>query len=119
MRVGMRAYASVRTNRSRCPVLRTRRAQNIDANEGMFEIVSKRAREQRGALDINYQMKPRNLKWRLVNRGFRLVARSGLSKSEFVMGMSHTEGSTALHYAAQQVGRGRQGTQREGRAIAQ
>ena len=52
---------------------------------------------------MNCPMKPRNFKWRLLDRGFRFVVRCGFSKSDLAMGMAHTEGATALHYAAQQV----------------
>ena len=56
-----------------------------------------------GKIDLNLPMRPRNLKWRLIDKAFRFGLRSGLaSKSEFVLGMAHSEGTTPLHWAAAQ-----------------
>ena len=80
------------------------RAENFESDEAMLEIIVTRAREQGTAVDPNYQQRPRTLKWWLIGKVFQLAVRAGLANSDLAMMMAHTEGSTALHYASQQVG---------------
>lgn len=52
-------------------------------------------------LDVNYACKPRTRKWYLIERVFELVYKRNLMpKTDLVMDVAHTRGSTALHFAA-------------------
>ena len=65
----------------------------------MLELVTTTAAALGTPLDVNARRKPRNTKWRLINRLFRLTLRLGVSNSELVKDLAHNEGDTALHNA--------------------
>ena len=66
----------------------------------MLQLITTRAQEQGAAIDVNYQQRPRSLKWKSIGLAFRIASRTGLARSDLAMSMAHSEGSTALHYAA-------------------
>ena len=74
--------------------------QNEALNEHTLELILERARAQGAAINVNYRQRSRTTKWKLIDKGFRSVVRLGISKSDLAMNMAHTEGSTALHWAA-------------------
>ena len=51
-------------------------------------------------VDINYQTQPRTPKWIALNVWFRSILRCGVSRSELVMEMAHTEGATVSQSCA-------------------
>ena len=77
----------------------------MEADEAMLQLIMTRAREQGSAIDINYQGRPRTLKWWLIAKFLQGAFRIGLSSSDLTMSLAHSEGSTALHYASRQVRR--------------
>ena len=70
--------------------------QNPAADKRMLDLLW-----QNGELDVNYVFKPRNMKWYLIDRYFEAALKYSLiPKSDIVMGMAHTRGSTPLHLAS-------------------
>ena len=69
--------------------------QNPVAGPSMLELIMAPPENcTRSAIDINYQAKPRTLKWALINKIFRTIVRSKMSRSDLAMGLAHAEGST-------------------------
>jgi len=50
--------------------------------------------------DINYRMRSRTTKWKLLRGAAKLLVRTGLLKSNLMSRLANSAGMTALHYAA-------------------
>jgi ankyrin repeat protein len=70
--------------------------QNPAADKRMLDLLW-----NQGELDVNHVFKPRNMKWYLIDRYFEAALKYSLiPKSDIVMGMAHTRGSSPLHLAS-------------------
>ena len=78
--------------------------QNAAAEERFVDLVLTAAQHSRSTLfDVNYKMKSTTTKWSCIDLFFRLLVRSGISRSALALDIAHSEGATALHYAARTV----------------
>ena len=50
-----------------------------------------------GEIGTHSQMFPRTMKWRIIYMVFRMILRLGISRSDLVMGVAHSEHATGAH----------------------
>lgn len=50
-----------------------------------------------GEIGTHSQVFPRTMKWRIIYMVFRMILRLGISRSELVMDMAHSEHATGAH----------------------
>ena len=68
---------------------------NAAASPRMLELlVAPPPNSTHSAIDINYQAKPRNAKWAVIDMVFRMIVCNGISRSNLAMTMAHSEGAT-------------------------
>ena len=76
-------------------------AINEICDGSMLELLVTRAEENGTPFDINYKMNALTLKWRVIDRVFQLLVRTGLLTSSLARTLAADEGSTALHFACE------------------